>query len=420
MIPYTTALLFAIPGFMLLLLAELAYGIYKKEIHFNLYDTISSLSSGITNSIKDSLGLAIVLISYPLLLQYVQVYEIPNSWLVYVIAFIAIDFSEYWIHRVSHKVNLFWNRHVIHHSSEEFNLACALRQPVSNLVGIFAVFLLPAAILGVPSDVILLIAPIHLFMQFWYHTRYIGKLGFLEYIIVTPSQHRVHHAINPEYIDKNLAPIFCIWDRMFGTFQEELEDVPPVYGVLKQPNTWNPIRINFQHIWGLIQDAWYTQSWKDKCRLWFMPTGWRPADVKVSRPRMAIEDVYNFKKYKTKASKGQSWYAAIRFVTTLFFLLCLLYQFQYFAYPHLLFYGLFICIGIYGYTAMMDNDPLGVLFEVLFALSGIIYILYFEQWFGISGFIPTLVFIVYFVWVLFNVIQYGIRQHGRTLDHQQV
>lgn len=137
-----------------------------------------------------------------------------------------MDFAAYWNHRLNHKVNYFWNQHVIHHSSEEFNLACALRQPISTLIGYFPLFLIPAAIAGVQPEVINIIAPIHLFLQFWYHTRYIGKLGWIEYILVTPSQHRVHHAINKEYIDKNLSAIFCVWDRAFGTFQEELEHIP--------------------------------------------------------------------------------------------------------------------------------------------------------------------------------------------------
>ena len=140
-------------------------------------------------------------------------------------------------------------------------------------------------------------APLHLFAQFWYHTKHIGKLGVLEYIIVTPSQHRVHHAINTIYLDKNLAAIFCVWDRLFGTFQEELDEVPPVYGVLKPANTWNPILINFQHIWSLIKDAWRTNNWLDKFRIWFMPTGWRPKDVAEKFPITIIEDPYSQTKY---------------------------------------------------------------------------------------------------------------------------
>ena len=121
--------------------------------------------------------------------------------------------------------------------------------------------------LGVPDEVIGVVAPLHLFAQFWYHTQHINKMGFLEKIIVTPSHHRVHHAINQEYIDKNLDQIFIFWDKLFGTFQEELKEVPPVYGITRPVRTWNPVKINFQHLWLLIKDAWRTKSWKDKFTL---------------------------------------------------------------------------------------------------------------------------------------------------------
>lgn len=121
----------------------------------------------------------------------------------YIIAFFVIDFYGYWTHRWAHQIIFFWNKHAIHHSSEEFNLACALRQTVSSFVNLFTFLLIPAAIVGVPASVIAITLPIQLFLQFWYHTRYINKMGFLEKILVTPSHHRVHHAINPEYMDKN-------------------------------------------------------------------------------------------------------------------------------------------------------------------------------------------------------------------------
>jgi sterol desaturase/sphingolipid hydroxylase (fatty acid hydroxylase superfamily) len=235
---YANVLLWVVPIFIVLILIEIIYGQIKKKQTHSFMDTLSSLSSGMTNILKDTLGLVVVIISYPYLLGKLSIFNIENTFIVYVAAFICVDFSGYWSHRLNHKINLFWNQHIIHHSSEEFNLACALRQSFSDLLGYTALFLIPAAVLGVPTDVITLLAPLHLFGQFWYHTQHIGKLGILEYFLVTPSQHRVHHAINPIYIDKNLAPIFCVWDRCFGTFQEEMEDEPPVYGVLKPVRTW--------------------------------------------------------------------------------------------------------------------------------------------------------------------------------------
>ena len=257
---YASVLLWAIPGFLILVIFEILYGHITKKQSYVFMDTLASLSSGITNILKDILGLAVIIISYPYILEKIAIFEVENSLLTYFIAFICIDLASYFVHLINHKVNFFWNQHIIHHSSEEFNLACALRQSISNLVGFGGIFLIPAALMGVPTEVISTLTPIHLFAQFWYHTKHIGKMGFLEYIIVTPSQHRVHHAINPIYIDKNLAAIFCVWDRVFGTFQEELDSEPPIYGTLKPVSSWNPFWINFQHFFLLARDAWYTKN----------------------------------------------------------------------------------------------------------------------------------------------------------------
>lgn len=383
---YATALLYAIPFFVGLVLVEVLYGrIVKNQMH-NLMDTVSSLSSGLTNVIKDSLGLGIILVSYPFLLEHLALLEIKATWLVWVVAFIALDFAGYWNHRLSHHINFFWNQHVIHHSSEEFNLACALRQPISNLLGYYALLLIPAALLGVPDKVIAVLAPIHLFAQFWYHTRHIGKMGWLEYVIVTPSQHRVHHAINAEYIDKNLGQIFCVWDRMFGTFQEEMEEVPPQYGVLKPAHTWNPIIINFQHLWRLIKDAWRTNNYWDKLRIWFMPTGWRPADVKAKYPVEIIEDVYHFEKYQPETSIGLKAYSIFQLVFTTFLMLFMFYNFAEIGFDGLLYFGAFVMVGIFGYTALMDRKSYAIWIEVTRGVAGLVLIYWTNDWFGLDTF----------------------------------
>jgi hypothetical protein len=325
--------------------------------------------------------------------------EIKATWLVWFIAFLAIDFAGYWNHRLSHKINFFWNQHVIHHSSEEFNLACALRQSISNLLGYFPLFLLPAAILGVPHQVIAILAPIHLFAQFWYHTQHIGKMGWLEYIIVTPSQHRVHHAINPEYIDKNLGQILCVWDRWFGTFQEELSDVPPQYGVLKPAHTWNPIVINFQHLWRLILDAWRTKNIWDKVRIWFMPTGWRPADVKEKYPYSVIEDVYRFTRYKTPATPFFKGYVIFQMIFTLALLLFMFYNYSEIGFQGLLVFGAYVYLGIYGYTTLMDRSSYAFIIELVRSIAGILLIFFTGDWFGLNQFVSNgqLIMVSYFL-----------------------
>ena len=352
---YAKILLIAIPGFLVLVLLELAYGAWKKNQTYTLMDTLSSLSSGMTNILKDVFGIGLILISYPYLKDILAVMQLGESVLLYFAAFICIDFASYWNHRLNHSINVFWNRHIVHHSSEEFNLACALRQSISSLLGFGALFLLPAAVLGIPHKVITVLAPLHLFGQFWYHTKHIGKLGWLEYILVTPSQHRVHHAINPIYIDKNLSAIFCVWDRLFGTFQEELEEEPCVYGTLKPVQTWNPVLINFQHNWGLAKDAWYTKNWLDKFRLWFMPTGWRPADVAQRFPRPIVEDVFAQKKYAPVYTNKHKLIALFHFTSLTLILGYFLSQFGELTYTNQIAFGVLIFTTVFGFTSLMDG-----------------------------------------------------------------
>ena len=371
---YANVLTIAIPIFFFLVLLEILYGLISKKYYYSFMDTLSSLSSGITNLLKDLLGIGIIIISYPFIKKSISIIDLNESIVLYIVAFLCLDFASYWNHRLNHSINFFWNQHVIHHSSQEFNLACALRQSVSNLLGYGAIFLIPAAIFGVPHKVISLLAPLHLFGQFWYHTKHIGKLGFLEYILVTPSQHRVHHAINKEYIDKNLSAIFCIWDRLFGTFQEELENIPCVYGTLKPVNTWNPFIINFQHLWYLIIDAWHTKKLINKIKIWFMPTGWRPDDVETKIKRDKIIDVYNQQKYKIEYKNIHIFYALFHFIfinTALWFLLI--------GYDELesnlkIFYSVFILTTIFGFTSIMDSYNWAPYIEFIRLMLGTFFI----------------------------------------------
>ena len=369
---YAAVLLWAIPSFLILIIIEIAYGHFTNKQTYTFMDTLASLSSGMTNTLKDALGLVLIVISYPFILDYLAVIELESSLSIYLIAFICIDFASYWNHRLNHKINVFWNIHVIHHSSEEFNLACALRQSISGLLGYGALFLIPAAILGVPAAIISVLAPMHLFGQFWYHTRHIGKLGWLEYILVTPSQHRVHHAINPIYIDKNLSAIFCVWDRMFGTFQEELDEEAPVYGVLKPVQSWNPILINFQHFWAILCDAWHAKRWVDKLRIWFMPTGWRPKDVAERFPRSIIEDVHKMEKYNPKYTFIQKAIGVFHFTAINIMILYFLANFAELSVQFRLIFGLIIFTSIFGFTSLMDLHSWAIKFQIFSGCIGLL------------------------------------------------
>jgi len=392
---YGKILLVAMPVFLLLVLLEKLYGWYKGMDTAPNMDMVSSLTSGVTNVTKDVLGLSITILSYGWLERNIAVYHIEATWLTYLIAFMVLDFSGYWTHRWSHHINIFWNRHIIHHSSEEFNLACALRQSISVFFNIFTFLLIPAALLGVPQQVIAVVAPLHLFAQFWYHTRHIGKMGFLEKIIVTPSHHRVHHAINPEYLDKNLSNIFIFWDKWFGTFQEELPDKPPVYGITRPVHTWNPVRINFQHLWLLVRDAWRTRSLKDKLRIWFMPTGWRPADVEEKYPVEKIRDVYHFEKYAPKASPLLHAWAWIQLVTLLLIISYLFGNIARIGSPGMFIYGGFVFLFVYAMTELMDRRAWAIFWELLKFIFGMYILTSTANWFGAASAYPWAVQALY-------------------------
>lgn len=390
------------PAFLLLVLFEKWWGWKKQKDTVRTMDMISSLSSGATNVTKDVLGLSINIIAYTWLVKQIAVTSIAATWLTYLVAFICIDFAGYWVHRWSHHINIFWNLHIIHHSSEDFNLACALRQSITMIVNPFTFLLIPAAFLGVPGEVIATVGPLHLFAQFWYHTQHIHKMGFLEKIIVTPSHHRVHHAINKEYIDKNLGQIFIFWDKLFGTYQEELKDAPPVYGITRPVRTWNPIRINFQHLWLMMQDTWRTKSLREKLNLWVRRTGYRPADVNEKYPVYKIDDVYNFEKYETRSS---FWFNTWSWVQLMMILLFISYLFGNIALinglngSYIFWYGGFIFLSVYALTELMDRNPWAVLWEGIRGATGLAFLFWQDDWFGASGSLSAVQYIlgIYFI-----------------------
>ncbi len=365
---YTTAVKYAMFFFMALMLIEwIASKISNKKV-YQISDTISSISSGMTNNIKSILNLSVVIISYHWMFESFAIFQISSSWWVYVLGFLGIDFANYWTHRWNHEYNILWNRHIIHHSSEEYNLACALRQTISTVFQIYFFLYLPLAIIGIPPKVIAILLPLHLFAQFWYHTKLINKMGILEKIIVTPSHHRVHHAINDIYLDKNYAAIFIFWDYLFGTFQEELESEPPVYGIKKPAKTWNPIIINFMHLYQLFKDAIRTKKWKDKFKIWFMPTGWRPNDVKEIYPIETIENPHNYIKYSNPKNIFLNFWSCFQLLIHLgmqFHVIYLLSSlgntefdlFQLFTgYQVLITYGIFFVISVWSFTSLMDRS----------------------------------------------------------------
>ena len=389
---YVTSLMFAIPVFIILIGIE-AVAAGRMGIKINRpADMISSLSSGATNTVRDGINFGFILISYTWLVDKLTLYKLDPVWLAVIIAFIVEDFAGYWIHRMNHRVNVFWNRHIIHHSSEEFNLSCALRQSISDTVKFKAVFIIPAAVLGIPAHIFAVVGPIHLFMQFWYHTRLIDKMGWLEKVIVTPSHHRVHHAINPEYIDKNYSQIFIVWDKLFGSFQPELAEVKPVYGILRPAKTWNPVIINFKHLWQLMNDAVRTEKVWNKIRIWFMPTGWRPDDVAEKFPIHTLNRPHEQIKYETKNSPLLILWSGAQMTVGLVLMFHLFYISSLVSTSVTLLYAVFLVLHVFGYTSFLDKKNYAVYSEgIKYFLGMALFGMNDLTWFGLGTSISILI-----------------------------
>jgi sterol desaturase/sphingolipid hydroxylase (fatty acid hydroxylase superfamily) len=405
---YIIALLFAIPIFIILIGLE-SFVAYRRGMQVNRADDmISSLSSGLTNSTRDNIQFGVVLISYTWLVNHITIYKVENLWLAVIIAFVAEDFAGYWIHRMSHRVNILWNRHVIHHSSEEYNLSCALRQSISDNIKCFSILLIPAAVIGIPPALFAIISPVHLFLQFWYHTRLIDKMGILENILVTPSHHRVHHAINPEYLDKNYSQIFIIWDKLFGTFQPEEKSNPPVYGILRPAKTWNPVLINFKHLWQLTKDAYRANSYWDKIRIWFMPTGWRPLDVAEKFPAITIKNPSSLEKYTTENSKFLLGWSYFQLFITSALMFLIFFKMPLLSKSMILLLGGLLAIHVMAYTLLLDGKKVAIVLEGLKFVFGMVLFITLNERIGfVSNFSLNLILsylftslgmTVYFFW----------------------
>lgn len=266
----------AIPVFFLLMAIEFIVLRFQKNDSYRLNDALTNINCGIVSQVTGVFLKVLSVGVYILVFEYLRLFTIPNSWISFVILFILFDFCYYWAHRMSHEINLFWGGHVVHHSSEEYNLSVALRQSSTQIIWTF-IFYLPLAFLGFDPVSFVLVNGLNLLYQFWIHTESIGKMGWLEKILNTPSHHRVHHGRNPKYIDKNHGGTFILFDKWFGTFQEEAEK--PTYGITTPVNSWNPVKINLEHYKNMWNEIGLIPSWKDKIRYLFYKPGWLPQEM---------------------------------------------------------------------------------------------------------------------------------------------
>jgi sterol desaturase/sphingolipid hydroxylase (fatty acid hydroxylase superfamily) len=307
---------YAIPFFILLILLEIVWGWHTRNNTYRINDAINSLMLGVLSTSTKLVWLDIGGRIFGGIEQGADLWRwSESSVLAWIGGVLLYDFCYYWFHRISHEKQIFWASHVAHHQSEEYNLSTALRQTSTSFL-LSWVFYLPCFLLGMPISMFVTIASAHLIYQFWIHTRFIPKLGPFEWLFISPSNHRVHHGQNPEYIDKNHGGLLIIWDRMFGTFQEENLNKPAIYGVRTVLHSWNPLWANLQVYWQMICDAWHTKNPSDKWRIWWSPTGWRPADV-IERYPVEKSDLNNFIKYDVNPGSTASWLIAGHFAICL-------------------------------------------------------------------------------------------------------
>ncbi|HET8747126.1 MAG TPA: lysoplasmalogenase family protein [Ramlibacter sp.] len=306
----------ATPVFLLLIAVEYAWGRLRGRDTYRLNDAINSISLGMLSQVSAVLtrlfriGIYTAVFSHAALVRDDAFWTSPFGWL---LALVFYDFCYYWLHRAGHEVAVFWAAHVVHHQSQDYNLSTALRQTSSGaLLG--WIFYLPMAMAGVPPLVFGVVALIDLLYQYWVHTEHVGKLGWFDRWFCSPSNHRVHHAVNERYLDRNYGGILIVWDRLFGSFREE--DERCVYGTRAPLESWDPLWSNLEVYWALARDSWHARSWGDKLRVWFKPPGWRPADVaaRFPKPPFALERVT---RYHPPMGRAVAWFAGVQFMAIL-------------------------------------------------------------------------------------------------------
>ncbi|WP_250436810.1 sterol desaturase family protein [Hanstruepera flava] len=270
---------FAIPFFILSMLLELYVTTrekYKETKGYEAKDAFASIAMGLGNVFLGFLSKVIVLWAFVLIYENFRIFTIPVAWWSFILIFFADDLSYYWFHRISHECRLFWASHVVHHSSQHYNLSTALRQTWSG--GFYSfIFWLWLPLVGFHPVMILLQMSISLLYQFWIHTETINKMPkWFEAVMNTPSHHRVHHGSNPIYLDRNHAGILIIWDKLFGTFQPELDGEKVQYGLVTNINTYNPIKIAFIEWYNMLKDTFSgKKSIKNRFLYLIKPPGWK-------------------------------------------------------------------------------------------------------------------------------------------------
>ena len=268
---------YAVPGFILLLIVEMIVSLRRDKSRYEARDTLTSLMLGTVSQVAGALvGAAVIGIAvwvYQFRLFDIGI-EFSTWWWAWILCFFLDDLAYYAFHRSAHRVRWFWASHVIHHSSQHYNLSTALRQTWTGFFSLGFIFRLPLFLIGFPPAMVFFCAGLNLIYQFWIHTEAIGRMPrWFEAVMNTPSHHRVHHGVNPRYLDANYAGVFIIWDKMFGSFVAERDDEPVRYGIVKQLGSFNILWAAVHEWVGIAKDVW-AAPWKHKLSYMWREPGW--------------------------------------------------------------------------------------------------------------------------------------------------
>jgi alkylglycerol monooxygenase len=361
----------SVPVFFILIGIELAWNFYKKLNYYRFNDAIANLSQGIGQQLTGIFMKTALFFGYKYIFENWRLFNLPQSIWIWIILFIGVDFFYYWFHRMSHQVNALWAAHIVHHQSEEYNLTVALRQ--SWFQGWFSwVFYLPLAFVGFDPIMFLTLSSFNTLYQFWIHTRAIKSMGPLEWILNTPSHHRVHHGSNPKYIDRNHAGTLIIWDRIFGTFQKEEEEV--YYGITTPLASWNPIWANV-HYWDeLLKTARQSPGWMDKVNVFLKPPGWFPAHLGGFKSAPEIDPLV-YKKYDPQYHQQLTGYVLVQFVVGLIAGSAILFLHSSLPSPALISGAIFVILTLLTCGALLEEKKWKVKFEYARLVLGILIVL---------------------------------------------
>ena len=315
----------ATPVFLLAIAVEWIVGVRRGRNPYRVADALSSIGLGIMSQLAGVFSKLFAIGLYTVAYEHVALARLPlDAWWVWLGALLVYDLCYYWHHRLGHTVAVLWAAHVVHHQSEDYNLSTALRQTSTGWIAGW-LFYLPMAIAGVPPLVFGTVALIDLLYQFWVHTELVGRLGWFDRWFCAPSNHRVHHAVNDRYLDRNYGGILIVWDRLFGTFQPEDDADPCRYGTRAPLRSWNPLRANLQTYAHLLRDARRTRRWADKLRVFFKHPGWRPADVSARWPQAPFE-LAALERYDPGLTRARAALALALFVALLLATMVLLWN----------------------------------------------------------------------------------------------